>query len=29
VQVDFRITNAIIQEALRLSGEDNSLTSDW
>ena len=28
VQVDFRITNAIIQEALRLSGEDNSLTSD-
>ncbi len=28
VQVDFRITNAIIQEALRLSGEDKSLTSD-
>ena len=28
VQVDFRITNAIIQEALRLSGEDSSLTSD-
>jgi tetratricopeptide (TPR) repeat protein len=28
VQVDFRITNAIIQEALRLSGEDSPLTSD-
>jgi predicted nucleic acid-binding protein len=28
VQVEFRITYAIIQEALRLSGEDNSLTSD-
>ena len=28
VQVEFRITYAIIQEALRLSGEDKSLTSD-
>ncbi|HEY9905791.1 MAG TPA: DUF3368 domain-containing protein [Candidatus Sericytochromatia bacterium] len=28
VQVDFRITNAIIQEALRLSGADNPITSD-